>query len=588
MRRGLRAVERAAGLLLAAALGACSGRAGAGGEGPAASGSAAALASGPPASSASAGAAAQARFAALRDAFVDEWLRDEPAQGRTLGLRASEGKVAGYGREALARRVERLRRARRELEALGPGGLGPEEAFDRALLLYQIDNELFHLVDLDEPSKLPQFYVELFAVDHYIKRDYAPLEDRAERLVEHEEAALAEVKHVRANLAPVLSRPVAETAAEVYGGYADYLRKDVARALERLGPGPLLERFTKANGALAAEAEAIAAHLREAAKRGDQGHVLGGERFLALLRVQEGFEGTLEAFREAGEKDLAQNLRAYEASPAAKLPPARPKPERLLAETTAMVEAARAFVLAKGLVTLATDDTAGVRETPPFMRWNSAFLDASGPLDPVRDAFYYVTPPDPSWPLKERLEYVPTYGDIASTTTHEVYPGHFVQGRWLERAPTRVQKMVSSYSFVEGWAHYAEQMMVEEGFAGGGAEEARRGQLADALLRDCRYVVAHGVHAGGMTLEQAEERFRRDCRQDKATARQQARRATFDPGYFAYTHGKLALLALREEVKQKLGPAFSLRRFHDELLAHGQPPVGLLRARVLAALAPGR
>lgn len=585
MRRGLRAARRAAGLLLTAALGACSGRSPTGGEGPAASGSGASALG---VASAVASAAPGARFSSLRDAFVDEWLRDEPSQGRTLGLRASEGKVSGYGREAIARRVGRLKRAQAEFGAIGPEGLGPEEAFDRALLLYQIGNELFHLVDLDEPARLPQFYAEIFAVDFYIKRDYAPLEDRAERLVEHEEAALKEAPHVRANLAPVLSRPVAETAAEIYAGYADYLRKDVVRALERLAPGPLLERFRRANGALAAEAEAIAAHLREAAKKGDESHVLGAEKFLALLRVQEGYEGTLEAFREAGERDLAQNLRAYEASPAAKRPPSRPKPERLIAETTTMVEAARAFVVEKGLVTLATDDTARVRETPPFMRWNSAFLDASGPLDPVRDAFYYVTPPDPSWPLKERLEYVPSYGDISSTTTHEVYPGHFVQGRWLERAPTRVQKMVSSYSFVEGWAHYVEQMMVEEGFAGGGADEARRGQLADALLRDCRYVVAHGVHAGGMTLAQAEERFTRDCHQDKATARQQARRATFDPGYFAYTHGKLGVLALREEVKHVLGPAFSLRRFHDEVLAHGQPPLGLLRARVLAALAPGR
>ncbi len=586
MRRGLRAARRAAVVAAAAALGACSGRApgggerGQGGEGPAASASAALAPSAPGPSA--------ARFATLRDAFVDEWLRDEPAQGRVLGLRSSEGKVAEYGREAIARRVERLRRARVEFAALSPAGLGPEEAFDLALLTYQIDNTLFHLVDLDEPARLPQYYAELFAVDHYIKRDYAPLAERAERLVEHEEAALAQARYARENLAPELSRPVAETGAQIYAGYADYLRRDVVRALEGLPPGPLRERFARSNGALAAEAAAVAGRLREAAKKGGAGHALGPEKFLALLRVQEGFAGTLAEFREKGENDLAKNRAAYEAA-AAGLKPARPRAERLLAETAAMVERARAFVLERGLVTLATDDTAGVRESPPFMRWNQAFLDASGPLDPARDAFYYVTLPDPTWPEKERLEYVPTYGDIASTTTHEVYPGHFVQGRWLVRAPTRVQKMVASYSFVEGWAHYAEQMMVEEGFAaGGGAEEARRGQLADALLRDCRYVVAHGVHAGGMTVEAAEERFVRDCHQDRATARQQARRATFDPGYFAYTYGKLAILALRDEAKAALGPAFTLRRFHDEVLAHGQPPLGLLRARVLGALAPGR
>ncbi|MCU0683661.1 MAG: DUF885 domain-containing protein [Polyangiaceae bacterium] len=579
--------EAIGGAALAVALGACSGRASTGGEGPAASGSAI-VGPASAAGSASGAVAEGSPFARLRDAYVEEWLRDEPSQGRVLGLRSSEGKVAEYGREAIAKRVERLRRRRAELGAFDQAGLGPEEAFDRALLLYQIDNALFHLVELDEPTRLPQYYAELFAVDHYIKRDYAPLAQRAERLVEHEEAALAQARGALANLSPSLSRPVAETGAQIYAGYADYLRKDVVRALAPLGPGPLRERFERANGALAAEADAVVGRLREAAKRGEGAHAIGAEKFLGLLRVQEGFVGTLAEFREMGEKDLARNRAAYEAA-AAKLKPSRPAAEALLGATTAVVEEARAFVVRKGLVTLATEDTAGVRESPPFLRWNSAFLDASGPLDPARDAFYYVTLPDPAWPAKERAEYVPTYGDISSTTTHEVYPGHFVQLRWLERAPTKVQKMVANYSFIEGWAHYAEQMMVEQGFAGGGsAEESRRGQLSDALLRDCRYVVAHGVHAAGMTLEQAEARFQRDCHQDRATARQQARRATFDPGYFAYTYGKLQILALREELEAKLGPAFSLRRFHDELLAHGQPPLGLLRTRVLGALAPGR
>jgi uncharacterized protein (DUF885 family) len=221
------------------------------------------------------------------------------------------------------------------------------------------------------------------------------------------------------------------------------------------------------------------------------------------------------------------------------------------------------------------------------MRWNAAFLDSPGPYEPkATTAFYYITLPDPKWSKKERDDYIPPHGILRATTVHEVYPGHFLQAQWIRKAPTRVQKVLGSYSFVEGWAHYVEQMMIEEGF--GADPQSRIGQLSDALLRNCRMVVSLGVHAENMTLAQAEKRFMRDCKQDRATARQQAARATFDPGYFAYTLGKIQILQLRDEARKKLGAKFSLQRFHDALLSHGSPPVPLIRDRVLKDLEAAR
>src|SRR5262249_35309299 len=147
-------------------------------------------------------------------------------------------------------------------------------------------------------------------------------------------------------------------------------------------------------------------------------------------------------------------------------------------------------------------------------------------------------------------------------------------------------KELLSFTFHEGWATYAEKMMVDEGF-GGGDPEARLGELSDSLLRDCRILVSIGIHTEGMSLADAEDRFVRDCRQDRALAREQALRATFDPWYFAYALGKLQILALREEARRALGARFSLHRFHDALLAHGEPPIPLLRGRVLADLGAG-
>ncbi len=201
----------------------------------------------------------------------------------------------------------------------------------------------------------------------------------------------------------------------------------------------------------------------------------------------------------------------------------------------------------------------------------------------MRSAYYQITLPGRSMPEKMRREYLGTMGDLLGTTIHEVYPGHFVQGRWAERAPTRVQRAYASYSFVEGWAHYSEQLMIDEGF--GRSDPAnelamRRG----ALLRNCRFWASIALHVKGMTVDEVAQRFRGDCHQDAATAEEQAVRGTFDPGYFAYTLGKLQILALRREAKAKLGSAFSLRAFHDALLSHGAPPIALIHDAVLASL----
>lgn len=530
-------------------------------------------------------------FAVLRDRLLDQWLAEDPSLGRGAGLHQFDGKVAAYAAAAIRARVERLERARADLAAVvdsADAPLSPDERLDRALLQSRVDLALFQLVDLEDWRRRPKFYDELFSVDAYLERDYAPLAERAARLLAHEEAALAEVPNIRKNLRSPLSRPVVETAVKTYRGYAEYLRNDVPRQLRGVGTPAFQEKLARTNEALAAAAAEVADHLaRVELPKSDGSHVLGAERYKKLLRVQEGLDLPLAELKKMGEDDLARNKSAYEELIKKKVKARPTTAASLFAEATRLTEASRRFILDKHLVTIPFDEKAVVKETPPFMRWNAAFLNGPGPFEarPL-EAFYYITRPDPSWPKKEQLDYLPLRGVLLSTTIHEVYPGHFLQGLWIKRAPTRAQKLLSNYSFVEGWAHYGEQMMIEEGF-GAAEPDNRLGQLSDALLRNCRVVVSLGIHAEGMTLEQAAKRFVDDCKQDKATARQQAARGAFDPGYFAYTLGKIQILALREEAKKRLGARFSLQRFHDALLAHGSPPVPLIRERVLADLASG-
>ncbi len=524
-------------------------------------------------------------FDTLRDRVLGELLADEPSVARDLGLHDEyDGKVGPVSQEALVTRIARLRQRAHDLAAVDVSLLDPDEALDRAELESWVDSSLFWLVDVDVFHRVPQSYEPLFSVNVYLDREYAPLEERARRLVVQEEAALAEVKHIRENLTPPLSKPVTEVAARNMAGFASYLRGDVVKRMGDLGDDQQRRHFAAANEALAKEADRLAAWFKIEARRGDQSHVLGPQRYAKLLRVQEGLTLPLEEFARENEENLTANARAYEALSAR----VKAKPMRegdLFATATQLVKQTRTFVVDHEIVDLASDDVAVVRETPPYQRWNSASIEMSGPFETSRTAFFQLTLPDRAWPPKERQAYLGSLGDLLGTTIHEVYPGHFVQGRWSARAPTRVQKAYASYSFVEGWAHYAEEMLIDEGF--GKDDPANElAMLHGALLRNCRFAASVAIHTQGMTVDEVEKRFVTDCHQDVATAHEQAVRGTFDPGYFAYTLGKLQILALRDEVKKKLGERFSLRRFHDALLAHGSPPLALVHDRVMQETSP--
>ncbi len=524
-------------------------------------------------------------FAALRDRLLDEWLADDPAFGRELGLHEYDGKLPETSLAGIEARLDRMEKARDALAAIDKSALSADDALDLALMLRYAELKLFHGRDLLDYRTRPQSYGDLFSVDDYLTRDYAPIEERAQKLLEHEEAALGRIADIEKNLKSPMSKPVLETAILIYKGYATYLKGDVMRLLKGVGTPEFQAKLAKTNAFLADAAEKIATRLESVElPKADNSHVLGPERYKKLLRVQEGLDIPLADFKKMGEDALAADKKAYEAL-AKKAKQTRPTAATLLDEATRLVKDARAFLVEKKLVTIPTEDQAIVKETPPYMRWNAAFLNRAGAFETrATQAFYYITLPDPSWPKKEQTEYLMPRGNLLATTVHEVYPGHFLQSQWIRKAPSRAQKMLGTYSFTEGWAHYGEQMMIEQGF-GEKDPQNRLGQLSEALLRDCRFVVSVGVHAEGMTLAQAEKRFIEDCHQDKATARQQAVRATFDPGYFAYTLGKLQILRLREDAKTKLGEAFALQRFHDALLSHGSPPIALIQDRVLEEIA---
>ncbi|HTV25051.1 MAG TPA: DUF885 domain-containing protein [Polyangiaceae bacterium] len=536
------------------------------------------------AASSSPAASAQSSAPPEAEAIGRSLLALTPNVARALGMHEFDGHIADFSAAGVERRIATLRELQARVIALSTQAADADATLDAAVLRQMIARDLFELTEMETWRTNPTYYSELFNIDEYIVRDYAPKQERAKALLSHLREARAQVQNVRANLRSPLAEPVVKTAIDIFAGFGQYLRGDAQTFIDSVEDPAVRAEAKDAAIAIAGEAEAIASHLRSVElPKADQSHVLGRERYEHLLQAQEALDTPIEELEKMAEDDLAKNRAAYEAL-AQTVQKSRPKASELLNEVRQVMDGARDFVLSHHIATLPVEPHVEVKETPPFMRWNSAFLNPGGVFDRADlPAYYYVTLPDPSWAPKEQEEYVMSRGEIVSTTVHEVFPGHYLQGLWQRSAPTFMQKISWSYSFGEGWAHYAEQMMVDEGFAAD-RPEVRLGQLSDALVRNCRFVASIGIHVRGMSVDTAKRRFVEDCKQDEAGARQQALRGTFDPGYFAYTLGKLQILALRDEAQQRLGARFELGKFHDALLAHGAPPLPLIRARVLEAL----
>jgi uncharacterized protein (DUF885 family) len=238
------------------------------------------------------------------------------------------------------------------------------------------------------------------------------------------------------------------------------------------------------------------------------------------------------------------------------------------------------FLRDKDLVSVPGTEQAVVRESPPYQRFNAAYIDIPGPYEKGLPSIYYIAPPDPSWSAAERAAYIPGTADLLFISVHEVWPGHFLNFLHSNRAQSKFGQVFVGYAFAEGWAHYAEEMMWEAGL-GNRDPEVHIGQLSNALLRNVRYLSAIGLHTKGMTIEQSERMFREQAYQDPGNARQQAARGTYDPAYLNYTMGKLMIRKLREDWTGPRGGREAWKQFHDTFLSYGGPPIPLVRKAML-------
>lgn len=537
------------------------------------------------------------RFAAAFDGFFPDYLARHPVEAASeLGLHQFDGKLPTVTGAALAEQMAWLDRRIAEFTAFAPAELGEVPRVEREAVLATLRGERFELGRAAAPLRNPMWYLGALSLDGYVSRDYAPLAQRARGVIAIGKAAADHVLAAQANLPGTIPRTWVETALLMVKGHREFAKKDVAAAFAGLTDAALRGEVTAALSAYDGALADFTRVLEAARKNATDDFALGAELFLEKLAAAEGIQLDLATLEALGAADLERNLAALgEAAAAARLTPTRlvhavtadrPSFPELLELARAQATMTRAYLIEKQLVTIPSDDVAEVQETPPFARFNSAFLSAPGVLEarPL-PTFYWISPPDPSWPKQEQKEYIPGKSDLLFTTVHELWPGHFLHFLHMKRSPSRALKGFCSYAMSEGWAHYAEELMIEEGL-GGGDPKVRTGMLLNALLRNVRFVSAIGLHARGMKVDESARLFVAKAFTDKKTARQQAVRGTFDPGYLNYTLGKLIIRKLRDDWKSRQGAAYRLGEFHDRFLSYGCAPLPAIRRAMLGDDSP--
>jgi hypothetical protein len=532
------------------------------------------------------------RAAALVEGYLDRLLNEDPAMARKLGLHAYDGKIAPISPQEIAQQSKAAHAFLEETAAIDIARVADPTRLDVELSRLAAERVIFRNEERKDYRRIMS-YESLFDVSPYLLRDYAPLEQRVSALLDHIEAASRQVDALLAILDPNQPRTHLETARKILSGLREYYEGDVtAGSRSALENTPMLkERFERVIPAGLAAVDRIIQWIDGSAmKSATDDYALGEKDFLRLLEVNEGFRATLPELEHMAQSDFKKNYDAFvavskEIDPkltvqqvADKVENDRLPKDKVLDTARKQLDDLLAFIEAKDIVTVPGKERAIVAVTPPFLRWNSAFLNEAGPFESVPGSYYYISPPDPSWSKEMQDAYIPYEADLLSTSVHEVYPGHFVQALHQRLAKTRAQKILDSYAFVEGWAHYTEEMMFDAGYGQGDAK-LKLGQLSNALLRNCRFLAAIGMHTKGMTVKQADKLFQESCFIDPANSMQQAYRGTFDPGFLSYTLGKLQILELRKEFFAKRNTK-SLREFHDWLLSFGVAPIELIRKRM--------
>jgi uncharacterized protein (DUF885 family) len=534
--------------------------------------------------------------------FVDDYLaylyEAEPTNSTLDGVHVHDDLLEDLSRPAIEARTRSLAGFARRLSEIDPASLTEVEKIDQPVLVSNIRGRMYELEEVRSWERNPQIYAEILASSLAAQSifDYAPESERARRVLSKLRQAPRLMQAARDNVKDPPGIFV-KVGLETLRGTLKFIEKDLPKALASVDDLHLLGDLADASTEAAQAVGSYIDHLEnEVAPRARASFRLGRERFERKLKLDEGIDFDTSRLLAIAMRELHQTQEEFKAA-AGRLNGGDPieswrqikrnHPSRgeLITVAQDQLDDLARFLERQRIISMPAGEPIVVAPTPDFYRWSFASMWTPGPFEAKPTcAYYYLTDADPSWTADRQEEYLRdfNYPALLSISIHEVYPGHFLHYQRLRQVESKVRKSIlfAPASFVEGWAHYCEHMMVEAG-CGGREPSVRVGQLAEALIRLVRVVVGIRLHAEDLSVEQGMRFFRDEAFMEEASARREAERGTFDPTYVVYSLGKLMLLKLRQDYKQAQGAKYSLRDFHDTLLGLGTAPFWVHRRQML-------
>ncbi|MGR9072481.1 MAG: DUF885 domain-containing protein [Gammaproteobacteria bacterium] len=523
--------------------------------------------------------------------FIDSHFTAHPYLAVNAGVHEYDGRLPDWSREGIKSRIDELINLRRQAVAFDRKTLNDRQYLEKMHLLSVIDGELFWLEKARWPFRNPYFYAIDIDPNLYVGRKYAPAAKRLQAYISYAKALPRALDQIRGNLETPLAKPFIEIGVTLFEGLAQYMESDVPSAFEgAFGEPGIRESFENVNRPAIKNLRQLADWLKNQRVQSTEDFALGSGGFKSMLFATERLSIVPADIEHIVVGDLERNLDAL-VDVCRTFAPHRhltqcidrvkqDKPADVLGTARSHLGGLKKFVAEHDLVSIPGGAEPVVAESPPYRRWNPAYIDIPGPFEKTLPAVYYVAPPDASWSTSERRAYLLSRPELLFVSLHEVWPGHYLHFLHANRNPSRFSRLFVGYGFAEGWAHYTEEMMWEAGL-NRDDPKTRIGQLLNALLRDVRCLAGIGLHTRGIGVHAAEKMFRDLAFLDEANARQQAARGTFDPEYVKYTLGKLMIMKLRVDWTKRNGGDKKWREFHDRLLSFGAPPLPLVRKIML-------
>ena len=556
----------------------------------------------------------------LAEQYFDDFFKFNPTAGTAAGFHQYDPELEDYSAAGTTAEIASLHSYEKKLSAIDPRALDAPDAADLQILLNSIRSSLLALEVIRNQEKNPDDYSSGIANSVFVimERKYAPANTRLRAVIAREQKmpqVLVEARKILKNPPRIFT----EIALEQIDDTISFFQNDVPAAFADANDPTASAEFAKSNAAVIEALKNYATWMKsDLLPRSNGDYKLGADTFRKKLLYDEMVDIPLDHLLDVAYADLHKNQAEFArvaklvdpgktpTEVLAELAANHPMPDRLLITFHDTFDKLIAFIRDRHIVTLPSDVEPTLEETPPFMRATTqASMDAPGPYEThSTQAYFNVTLPEKDWSAERVAEHMAAFnvGTIVSTSVHEAYPGHYVQFLYSPAFPSKIRKLIGANTNIEGWAHYCEQMMLDQGYALGNYNRAdspdpipsavtplsmdlanliRLGQLQDALLRDARFVVSIKLHTGQITFDQAVDFFVKEGYQSHAIGLMETKRGTSDATYLYYTLGKLQITKLREDLKKKQGASFSLEQFHDAFLRQGPAPIKLIRKAML-------